>query len=664
MAQEQFPESFVFSQNESYHRIDGYPSLSAAEARKEIKALLDNKRFMVNVSPIVKADLQEQFGSLNSLDVAAVCNGMIWVNCYVESNEANTYRIEHGKPVCFDTVTGRCVTGINPNWDKSEYKIIGTAWKSFSGPGYGKIPVRLTDAQDGGGVSSGILFTLTSHLYPGVASVTVTHYWGRYPADENKEVAGEQVYVYDTQNLFLSSFTGSSGIAIWDDKEEKYRVVECESAAGWIEFTLQGSLSSGNGYAVVNGWGGSQQDIQQPISPLLVYDDFGLFKSANVGDTGIAFYNRRTDRYYVAECTSRAGWVIATVEGSSGIDLESVTVEDYGGTQQDIRNPGSVDLIDPLDLLSEVDFDDEETYYVRVFAIYNREDNNYVIVAIGGDAKQRVAIRVTLSEDWVAGPIQATITGTDPPVEIEVHDEQELFRRALDGADALAVWNYKESRWELAESDSKAGFIHFELLEDMAAPNIATSAELKDGSNAGAWGTQQDTQDPGAYLNHVRDATGLFQNAIQGADGVAALDKSGDEYIVIQCDQVATLVRASLSVKLESSDEFAQVSELAPMSVKPFGKAPVITQAKNLLQLMGCIDDIAILAINGSATDYMLLNIIHKTTEVVVDNNVDEENMELEHKKYPTAIIHNVDCQTPPPDFIPYHTGTDCAEEE
>lgn len=125
------------------------------EDRIRITKLLNKKTFGVFNESISKQKINDLPGTSTELINAEVTvSGMIWVECYCDGSD-NTGQIEHGKPVCFDTVTGRCVTGINDKWSPGEYKQVGIAWKGFSGgsgpedeDSFGRIPITLMNADE------------------------------------------------------------------------------------------------------------------------------------------------------------------------------------------------------------------------------------------------------------------------------------------------------------------------------------------------------------------------------------------------------------------------------------------------------------------------------------------------------------------------------------
>lgn len=133
-------------------RISDYGTDTGREARIQIARILRGKSFAINVNPLVKSEMTEVVGEFDNADedsnwiqAAVVTSGIIIANAYWDGSD-NTYVITNGQPVVFDTVTGRCVTGINPKWSPEEYVIVGTALLGFWPPGspaFGRIPIHL-----------------------------------------------------------------------------------------------------------------------------------------------------------------------------------------------------------------------------------------------------------------------------------------------------------------------------------------------------------------------------------------------------------------------------------------------------------------------------------------------------------------------------------------
>lgn len=131
-------EALVYTKPSGY-KLSDYPGIAPKEARIAIKKKLDGMTIAVQVAPLVASDLPAAAGELVG---PAADSGVVFVNAFNDGTD-NSWEILHGQPVVFDTVTGRGVTGINPKWSRSEYKIVGTAWKSHRDKGWARIPVKI-----------------------------------------------------------------------------------------------------------------------------------------------------------------------------------------------------------------------------------------------------------------------------------------------------------------------------------------------------------------------------------------------------------------------------------------------------------------------------------------------------------------------------------------
>lgn len=131
------------------------------------------------------------------------------------------------------------------------------------------------------------------------AGATVNSWW-----DGRKFWAGTTRDIQDPQGLFVRALQGGKGIARWNEQYDSgnggYEVIECQSKAGWIDFTLTSALSSSSSSgATINDYGGSQQDVQNPGSTQTVYDDQLLWTGAPSGGKGRAIYDAVEDKYRI-----------------------------------------------------------------------------------------------------------------------------------------------------------------------------------------------------------------------------------------------------------------------------------------------------------------------------------------------------------------------------
>lgn len=128
----------------------------AVTKRKEIKKKLDLYNFSICPSKLNKDIIFDVAGgSPDEVETIAISDGITLVRVHYDESDQDdevdtlTGKIEQGKPVCFDMVTGKAVTGIPSSWGIDEYKIVGTAlvdWEQPTTPGdctY-RIPIKLS----------------------------------------------------------------------------------------------------------------------------------------------------------------------------------------------------------------------------------------------------------------------------------------------------------------------------------------------------------------------------------------------------------------------------------------------------------------------------------------------------------------------------------------
>ncbi len=191
-------------------RISDYAGDTPIEARKKIAKVFRTYglTFGINVNPIIKQNIVDQVGELDNgqqVEAAVVTSGIVIANAYTDYTD-NTGHILQGKPVAFDSVTGRAVTGINPNWSPEEYVIVGICLGGTNpiSPGYVRIPIMLGIQEPPDVIRFGVL--QEDLLHGGNADVRF------YSYDKDLPNAGYSPWFVRSESLPLMKVeTGPSG---------------------------------------------------------------------------------------------------------------------------------------------------------------------------------------------------------------------------------------------------------------------------------------------------------------------------------------------------------------------------------------------------------------------------------------------------------------------
>jgi hypothetical protein len=221
-----------------------------------------------------------------------------------------------------------------------------------------------------------IEFTLTANMTAGSATATIDQWWG---TDEPTS----PTVVNDRQGLFTRALTGAKGIAVLDTNDNLFIVLECQSKAGAVAMTLAADMTTNEANSTVNDFWGSQQDVQNPGSSVIVYDAQGLFKRALDGAKGEAIYDAIDDRYRVVECQSKAGWIAVTLDenvGATAAGEAAVTIDAFHGTQQDVQDPAAESFVAySLEGISDGLVSGDKTV-----ALYSSEEDKYYLLGKAG----------------------------------------------------------------------------------------------------------------------------------------------------------------------------------------------------------------------------------------------------------------------------------------
>lgn len=240
--------------------------------------------------------------------------------------------------------------------------------------------------------------------------------------------------------------------------------------------------------------------------------------------------------------------------------------------------------------------------------------------------------------------------GVNPGTTVTVYDRQGLFKRSKSGAKGIAVYDERDreqaynpnqassplGRYIVIECQSKAGFISFTLTQDRQAtgPTHVTVNTW--------WGSQQDVQDPRATSppDDVYFISGTFPHALSGANGIAALDVEEDKYRVIQCDQMILGFRAQLLATMCPGDNCAiNQSTASKLTFFGFGQlpSPIPSTADNPFGLAGTAgDDILILWCEGAGSSggWIVAQVKHKVVKVAVGLRYNNCKLELGMRKF------------------------------
>jgi hypothetical protein len=154
-----------------------------------------------------------------------------------------------------------------------------------------------------------IQFTLTTDMSGGSATADVDDFW-------NGPDPGASVTVHDRHDLFRGARgpdvgaprAGAKGIAHWDDTNDDWVIVNCQSLAGWIWVTLTEDMAavpmdpdglfSASATRSSIGYAGSQQDVQVPDTTVEIWGVPDLSDALESGAKCLAFYDSERNRYW------------------------------------------------------------------------------------------------------------------------------------------------------------------------------------------------------------------------------------------------------------------------------------------------------------------------------------------------------------------------------
>lgn len=117
-----------------------------AGARRFLANKLKSTVFGVQTSELNKTDINKYAQVAGVSDITKAQGSLIYdgatiANFYYDGTD-KTYKAERGKDLCFDTVTGKSLTGVHPSWAGDEYVTVAIALESCEKIGITQIPVK------------------------------------------------------------------------------------------------------------------------------------------------------------------------------------------------------------------------------------------------------------------------------------------------------------------------------------------------------------------------------------------------------------------------------------------------------------------------------------------------------------------------------------------
>lgn len=190
-----------------------------------------------------------------------------------------------------------------------------------------------------------IQFTLTTAMSGGSATADVDDFW-------NGPNPGASVTVHDRHNHWRQARAadagagrdGAHGLAHWDFTNDAWVIVECQSLAGWVHGKMLANMAGTplKGSFQVDGYGGTQEDMQGPGTTIDVYAVTGLTDDLLTDDYTFAVLNSEDGLYYAVTprpststdyrpryCRAQHQWYKNS--GNPRVSVKALT--GYGGTE-------------------------------------------------------------------------------------------------------------------------------------------------------------------------------------------------------------------------------------------------------------------------------------------------------------------------------------------
>jgi hypothetical protein len=131
----------------------------------------------------------------------------------------------------------------------------------------------------------------------------------------------------------------------------------------------------------------------------------------------------------------------------------------------------------------------------------------------------------------------------DPGFSVSSNDAPQFFRRALENAECIAIWDETIQRYRVVECETQAGAVRYNTTADIQATPVGVTKQE-------VWGTQQDIQDPGAGVD-VRNPLLMWRDAPAVQSGIAIFDQEAGNYVTIAAQEVALFITFTLVAPLE-----------------------------------------------------------------------------------------------------------------
>jgi hypothetical protein len=216
----------------------------------------------------------------------------------------------------------------------------------------------------------------------------------------------------------------------------------------------------------VDGYRGTQQDVQDPGSSVDIYTIAGISDNIKDGDKVIALFDNVNDRYYALPkpAAAKAAWISFTLyeDAVAGPTTFLATVNDFWGGEDPSDGDGRVNLVDRHSLFPDAKKPDSTRGGgCKGYACYDPEEDVYVVVVC-----QQLAhmLRCMTAEAFAAGDTEFDVSlATDAvfaigreqwskiPVATTLTVKNILGFDGDSGAWCYIVWNITAQQWELLQ---------------------------------------------------------------------------------------------------------------------------------------------------------------------------------------------------------------------